>query len=114
MITSHKGVAVIGVIAASGTGTRITKFIKNPQLTGFKAWCLGHLLVNGDLLSFVLFGWLLLWAVAEVILLKRAGVTPEPKDDYPMASEIKAVVATLVVFALVAGVHTWLGYPTFG
>ena len=100
--------------AASGTGTRITKFVKNPQLTGFKIWCAAHLLVNGDLPSFVLFGGLLAWAVAEVILLKRAGVVPEPKEDYPMASEVKAVVATVVVFAIVAGIHTWLGYPTFG
>ena len=102
------------LFAASGSKTRITKVIKNPQLTGFKAWCVAHLLVNGDLPSFVLFGGLLAWAVAEVILLKRAGVTPEPKDDYPMDSEIKAVVATLVVFGLMAGVHTWLGYLPFG
>ena len=104
----------IYLFAASGKRTKVTKWVKNPQLTGFKLWCVAHLLVNGDLASFVLFGGLLAWAVAEVIILKRAGVTPEPKVDYPMDSEIKAVVATVVVLAIVAGIHTWLGYPTFG
>lgn len=102
------------LFAASGAKTRITKVIKNPQLTGFKVWCLAHLLVNGDLSSFVLFGGLLAWAVWEVILLKRAGVVPEPKEDYPMNKEISALVATVVVFAAIAGVHIWLGYNPFG
>ena len=102
------------LFAASGAKTRITRVIKNPQLTGFKVWCAAHLLVNGDLPSFVLFGGLLGWAVWEVILLKRAGVVPEPKDDYPMKKEISALVATVVVFAVIAGVHIWLGYNPFG
>lgn len=102
------------LFAASGAKTRITKIIKNPQLTAFKVWCFAHLLVNGDLPSFILFGGLMAWAVWEVILLKRAGVTPEPKDDYPPKKEITAIVMTLIVYAVIAFVHQWLGYPPFG
>lgn len=104
----------IYLFAASGAKTRITKTIKNPQLTAFKIWCFAHLLVNGDLASFVLFGGLLAWAVWEVILLKRAGVVPEVKEDYPANKEIKAIVISVVVFAVVAGIHMWLGYSPFG
>ena len=104
----------IYLFAASGAKTRITKFIKNPQLTAVKVWCVAHLLVNGDLASFVLFGGLLAWAVWEVILLKRAGVVPEVKEDYPAKKEISAIVATVIVFAVVAGIHTWIGYSPFG
>jgi uncharacterized membrane protein len=107
-------VFAIYLFAASGAKTRITKAIKNPQLTGFKIWCVAHLLVNGDLASFVLFGGLLAWAVWEVILLKRAGVVPELKDDYPTKKEITAVVMTVIVFAVVAGIHIWTGYSPFG
>ena len=102
------------LFAASGARTRITRVIKNPQLTGFKTWCLAHLLVNGDLASFILFGGLMGWAVWEVILLKRAGVTPELREAYPAKKEISAIVMTAIVFAVVAFVHNWLGYPPFG
>ncbi len=103
------------LFAASGSKTWITSKIKNPQLTAFKLWCVAHLLVNGDAPSLVLFGGLLVWAVIEVIVLKRAGVTTDQaKDSYPLKKEITAIVATLVVFAVVAGVHTWLGYAPFG
>lgn len=103
------------LFAASGSKTWITSKIRNPQLTAFKLWCAAHLLVNGDLPSLVLFGGLLAWAVVEVILLKRAGVMPEPpRDSYPARKEITAIVATVVVFAIIAGVHAWLGYSPFG
>ncbi|MCV6591959.1 MAG: NnrU family protein [Silicimonas sp.] len=102
------------LFAASGAKTRITRVIKNPQLTAFKAWALAHLLVNGDLPSFILFGGLLGWAVWEVILLKRAGVTPEPAPDVPMKKEITTAIAALVVYVIIGLIHQWLGYPPFG
>ena len=71
--------------------------------------------MNGDLPSLVLFGGLLAWAVIEVIVLKRAGVEPDPpKDHYPVKKEVTAIVATLVVFSVIAGIHAWLGYAPFG
>ena len=103
------------LFAASGSKTWITSKVKNPQLTAFKIWCFAHLLVNGDLVSFVLFGGLLAWAVLEVIILKRAGVEPDPpKEVYPMKKEVTAIIATVVVFAIIAGIHAWLGYSPFG
>lgn len=105
----------IYLFASSGAKTWITSKIKNPQLTAFKAWCFAHLLVNGDLVSFVLFGGLLAWAVVQVIVLKRTTDGPEPaKDHYPKDKEIKALVATIIVFVVVSGVHAWLGYSPFG
>ncbi len=53
--------------AASGMKTGITRVIRHPQLTAVKTWAVAHLLVNGDLASFVLFGGLLAWAVVSVI-----------------------------------------------
>lgn len=102
------------LFAASGLKTRITGIIRHPQLTGFKAWALGHLLVNGDTASFILFGGLLAWAVVSVIVINRQTERPEPPDSYPMANEIKAIVGTIVVYAVISGVHIWLGYNPFG
>ncbi len=100
--------------AASGLKTRITGVIRHPQLTGFKAWAVAHLLVNGDTASFILFGGLLAWAVVEVIVINRQTERPTPPDSYPASNEVKAIVGTLVVFAVISGVHIWLGYNPLG
>jgi uncharacterized membrane protein len=107
-------VLAVYLYAASGLRTRITGIIRHPQLTGFKAWAVAHLLVNGDTASFILFGGLLAWAVVEVIVINRQTERPAPPDSYPMANEIKAIVGTIVVFAVISGVHIWLGYNPFG
>jgi hypothetical protein len=57
---------------------------------------------------------LLVWAVAEIFVLNKA---LGPRGAYhapPIKSEIIAVVATLVVFIVAAGIHIALGYNPFG
>jgi uncharacterized membrane protein len=101
------------LFAASGAKTGITKWVRNPQLTAVKVWAIAHLLVNGDTPSFLLFGGLFAWALAEVIVLNRVA-PPAPYHAVPVKKEITVVVATLVVFALTAAIHIWLGYNPFG
>ena len=40
-------------------------WLRHPMLTGVVVWAVAHLLVNGDVASLVLFGWMGLWALAE-------------------------------------------------
>ena len=47
--------------AASGAKSALARKVRHPQLTAVKTWALAHLLVNGDLASFILFGGLLAW-----------------------------------------------------
>ena len=100
--------------AASATKARITTRIRHPQLTAVKVWALAHLLVNGDMASFVLFGGLMMWAVLEVILINRTTPAWVPATTVPAGAEIKAVLATVVVMGLVSAIHIWLGYNPFG
>lgn len=75
---------------------------------------MAHLLVNGDVASFVLFGGLGLWALAEMVVINRA---QGPRGAYhapPVKSEIIAVVATLVVTVIVMLIHHWLGVTPWG
>jgi uncharacterized membrane protein len=102
------------LFAASGAKTWITTKIRHPQLTAVKVWAVAHLLVNGDLASILLFGGLLAWAVVEVILINRAVPDWTPAHAVPVKKEITAAVAAVVVYALVAGVHVWLGVNPFG
>lgn len=107
-------VFAIYLFAASGAKTRVTKFVRHPQLTAVVVWSIAHLLVNGDAGSFVLFGGLAFWALLEMRLLNRAEGPRGPYHAVPIKKEVTAVVATIVVTAVVAGLHTWLGYNPFG
>ena len=102
------------LFAASGAKTKITKMIRHPQLTAVKVFAVAHLLVNGDTPSFVLFGGLLAWAVAEVIVINRATGPRGPYHAVPVKKEITAVIATVVAVAVVSAIHIALGYNPFG
>ena len=102
------------LFAASGAKTWITTKIRHPQLTAVIAWAVAHLLVNGDTPSFLLFGGLLVWAVAEIAVLNRAQPNWTPAHAVPVRKEITAAIATVVVFGVVAAIHIWLGYNPFG
>lgn len=102
------------LFAASGKGTRITRWVRHPQLTAVVVWSVAHLIVNGDTPSIVLFGGLGIWAVAEMITLNNAQGPRGAFHAPPIKSEGIAVVATLVVFSIVAAIHVWLGYNPFG
>lgn len=102
------------LFAASGMQTAITRRIRHPQLSGFKAWAVAHLLVVGHLAGIILFGGLLAWAVVSVILINRAQrdwTRPGPSTP---AREIGAVVIALVATAVVGWIHGWLGAWPFG
>lgn len=102
------------LFAASGAKTALARRMRHPMLGAVKVWALAHILVNGDLASFILFGGLLAWAVDEVIVINKAEPDWTPPEPAPRDKEIKAVVIALVVYAVIAGVHYWLGYPAFG
>lgn len=103
------------LFAAAGMKTWIARRFRHPQLTGFSLWAVAHLLVNGDMPSFVLFGGLLLWAVVEIVVINAAEPDWKPTDQPAvLRKEIICVVAALVVFGVVGMIHTALGYNPFG
>ncbi len=106
--------AAFYLFAADGMKTRVTAWVRHPQLTGFSLWAFAHLLVNGDLPSLVLFGGLLLWALVEIAVLNRATAWTPPAGPFPPRKEIMAAVGAVVVMLVVGLIHGWLGYPAFG
>lgn len=104
---------VFGSSAAKGAKAWPAYKIRHPQLLGFKLWALAHLLVNGDLASIILFGGLLAWAVGSVILINRAEPDWTPPQRAGIATRVRLAVITLVLFALITGVHIWLGVWPF-
>jgi len=80
----------------------------------FIIWAVAHLMVNGDLASLVLFGGLLVWAVVSIPMINAANGPWVVPARAPMKSEVILVVIALVLFSLVAAIHTWLGVSPFG
>lgn len=106
-------VFAVYLYAVSGTRAALARKIRHPQLTAVKVWALAHLLVNGDLPSFILFGGLLAWAVVSVILINRAQRDWVPPVAKPGA-EVKAILGTVIVTVVIMLIHNWLGYQPWG
>lgn len=81
--------------------SKINEVIKNPQLTAVKLWATAHLLVNGSVADLILFGAFIVWAVADVISLKR-----RPKRAVPHMRES----GSNLVIVLVAGLALYVAF----
>ena len=101
------------VYGMSATTGRLRGKMRHPQLTAVKIWAVAHLLVNGDLASIVLFGSMLAWAVLEVILINRSERWVRPKPG-PAKKDALLILITLVMFAVITAIHSWLGVSPFG
>ncbi|MHA3914053.1 NnrU family protein [Halovulum sp. GXIMD14793] len=106
-------IAVILMGMGSSKG-RMRSWLRHPMLTGVMVWAAAHLLVNGDLSSVILFATIGAWALAEIVLINaREPVWDRPAPG-PAAGDIRLLVISAVVFAVIAFIHNWLGYWPFG
>ncbi|WP_273508737.1 NnrU family protein, partial [Planktotalea frisia] len=87
--------------------------MRHPQLVAVKIWAIAHLMVNGDLASIILFGGMLVWAVASVLLINRSEewVRPEAGDA---KKDKLLVIITVVSFVVITVIHALLGVSPFG
>ena len=104
---------VYGSSAAKGAKVWPANKIRHPQLVGFSIWAIAHLLVNGDLASFILFGGLLTWAIGSIQLINRAEPDWAAPETAGAAPTIRLAVISLVLFSALAGIHVWLGVWPF-
>lgn len=93
-------------------GTFYTK-LRHPMLWGMVLWSVAHLLVNGDLASLILFGGLMIWALLEMVLINSAVPWKYPAPVRGLKGDAMNLVGTLLLFALIAAIHIWLGYNPF-
>ena len=84
------------------------------MLWGTFVWAASHLLVNGDTASLVLFGWLAVWALAEMQLINKAEGGYVPYQGGSAFGDLRLLIIALVIYGVIAGIHTWLGYFPFG
>ena len=90
---------------------RIKNAVKQPQLIAVKTWAIGHLLVNGSAADLLLFGAFLIWAVADVISMKRRSARPVPGAPESRANDFIVVV---LGFGLYVATIIWLHEALIG
>lgn len=88
--------------------------MRHPMLTGFALWAGAHLLVNGDVPSFVLFGGLGLWALVEMAVINRADPDWTPPEKGAIKKDAIFLVASVVLFGVIGMIHSRLGYVPWG
>lgn len=92
---------------------RLRSLLRHPMLTGVLVWAVAHLLVNGDVASLVLFGGLGVWAVVQMLVINaKAGPWNRPAPG-AVSADIRLAVISIVIFAIIAAVHVFLGYSPF-
>lgn len=96
------------LFGASNYPTRIKNIIRHPQLTGVMVWAIAHLLMNGDNRSVLLFAWMGVWALLEIIVINRREGEWVKLDPPPVSREIRGLVISLVVFAVVSMIHPYI------
>lgn len=106
--------AAIFLMSPAPRKGRLLAGMRHPMLTGFALWAAAHILVNGDVPSFILFGGLLAWAVISIPMINRAepGWVAPPAGSY--GKDAMFLLGSIVLMLIIGYVHTWLGYPTFG
>jgi uncharacterized membrane protein len=102
---------VFPLLLAAYLPGKIKTATKHPMLAATKTWAFAHLLVNGALGDVLLFGSFLVWAVADLISLKRRPVRATPGAPPAKFNDIIAIVLGLMLyFVFVKWLHVrWIG-----
>jgi len=116
-LTSINNLLMLLAVALLGLGSSKSQFrrhMRHPMLAGVGIWAIAHLVANGDTPSFVLFGGLAIWAVAQMYVINRAVPEFTPFEEGSREGDIRIIVISLAVYIAIALVHSWLGYKAFG
>ncbi len=109
-------VPVFPLLLAAYLPGRIQATLKHPMLDATKLWAFAHLLSNGSYADVLLFGSLLVWAVADRISLKHRSEPSVPRLPHTRANDVIAVLLGLAIYVVFAlWLHQWLiGVSPFG
>ncbi|MFT6451069.1 MAG: putative membrane protein [Halocynthiibacter sp.] len=105
-------IAVV-LIALGHSKSRLRSKLRHPMLTGSIVWGVAHLLVRGDLASIILFGGIIIWSFLAMALTNVRVHDYVPYAGGSAKGDLRLVLISIAVFAVIAGLHTYLGYSPF-
>lgn len=103
----------VGFFGLSHSKGRLRSKFRHPMLTGVLVWAFAHLLVNGDEASILLFGGMGLWALTSMVLINAREAGWSAPAPGPASADLRLLVITIVLYGVIAAIHTFLGYWPF-
>ena len=107
--------AFVLAVSSGGPVGRIRRAVGDPLLIATILWAAAHLFVRSDWLHVLLFGGFLVWAMVDLVDIRRrraAGITPAPvlaEGRMAWVADGIALVAGLGLYlAFMAFLHQWL------
>ncbi len=94
-------------LSCSGKTSNLKRVTRHPMLWGVVFWATGHLLVNGDLASILLFGSFLVYSVFAMVMQNRRGLE-KTNEAVPWKFDIVQVIGAVVVYLVVFYFHGFL------
>lgn len=99
----------VGIFIFRGSLRQKLRF---PLAIGTVFWAVGHLLANGDLASIILFGGLLAYAIAHIVIGTMNGVRPSP--EVRAGHDLVSVLIGIALYGVMAQLHgAVIGVPVF-
>jgi len=89
------------LLVAAYIPSNFKRKIRHPMLMAVKVWALGHLLINGDLASIILFGSFLVFAILAMISANRRAEWKKPEE--------KSIFLDILVILIGGGVYVGVG-----
>ena len=75
-------------------------------------WATGHLVANGDLASLILFGGILIYAIAHIVIGLANDVRPTPEVRH--GHDLLSILAGIALYGVMAQIHgAVIGAPVF-
>ena len=91
---------VFPLLLATYFPARISAFVRHPMLLATVLWAFAHLLVNGRLADVLLFGSFLVWAVFDLLSMRRRTQRPVPGAPDSRFNDLIALIVGLGIFGI--------------
>ncbi len=99
-------------MVAAYTPNNIKRYVPHPMLTGVIIWGVTHMLVNGDVVSLILFGSFVAYSVMAMKLTNRRDQDKSSEQDaqesFPVVKDAIVVGIAMLGFLLVLWLHKFL------
>ncbi len=96
------------LMGAANSKSRLRGLLRHPMLTGIIVWSLGHLMNAGNWRDLILFGGMIIWAVAEIRLINQQEPDYKPYKEGTLKGDVILIIAGLVLSAVIFGIHIWI------
>ncbi|WP_158585601.1 NnrU family protein [Pseudooceanicola sediminis] len=102
-------VIAVLMLGTAHSKSRLRGRLRHPMFLAVILWGIAHLLVRGDSASLLLWGGMIVWAVAGWLVTNARHPDYIPYAGGTLAGDIRLALITVVVFAVIVLIHGWLG-----